>query len=162
MYHSSTLKEIQLYYSALSFVADTESVVRLNYLKKFDMINDDIELIAPSPENKDYIDFMVEAAESGDICEMLMAILPCMMSYCYIFSKIAAEPNAQNSQYWDFISNYATDQFNDVCHQWHSYADKKCDKLPPEKREKLNSTFRKASLLELDFWKMAYRGNRHE
>ena len=49
MYHATTLKEIQLFYAALSFVTDTESVVRLNYLKQFDMTDDDIEFIKPLP-----------------------------------------------------------------------------------------------------------------
>jgi thiaminase/transcriptional activator TenA len=162
IYHSTTLKEIRMYYAALNFVTDTESVVRLEYLKKFDITDDDIELIEPLSENKNYIEFMVEATENGDICEILMAILPCMLSYCYIFRKTAEDPSAKESQYWDFINDYATDHFNEICNQWYNYADEKCDMLPLEKKNSLYSIFEKGSLLELDFWNMAYRGNEHE
>lgn len=102
MYHSTTLKDIQLYYSILNFVTDTESTVRLDYLKQFGMTDDDIELIKPLPENQNYIDFMFEIAERGNICEILMAVLPCMLSYNYIFRKVAAEPETSNSRYFDF------------------------------------------------------------
>src|SRR5699024_5142434 len=47
IFHADTLKEIQLYYSMLNFVNDTESEVRLDYLKQFGMTDDDIEGIAP-------------------------------------------------------------------------------------------------------------------
>ena len=51
IFHADTLREIQLYYSMLNFVNDTESEVRLDYLKQFCMTDNDIELIAPLPEN---------------------------------------------------------------------------------------------------------------
>ena len=35
IFHADTLREIQLYYSMLNFVNDTESEVRLDYLKQF-------------------------------------------------------------------------------------------------------------------------------
>nr|WP_275507178.1 hypothetical protein [Clostridium coskatii] len=37
------MKDIQLYYSVLRFITDTESAVRLSYLKQFGMTDDDIE-----------------------------------------------------------------------------------------------------------------------
>ena len=65
IFHAATLREIQLYYSMLNFVNDTESEVRLDYLKQFYITDDDIELIAPLPENQNYIDFMFEIASHG-------------------------------------------------------------------------------------------------
>lgn len=85
IFHADTLREIQLYYSMLNFVNDTESEVRLDYLKQFCMTDNDIELIAPLPENQNYIDFMFEIASHGKNEEILMAVLPCMLSgkdYC--------------------------------------------------------------------------------
>ena len=87
IYHAKTLREIQLFYSVLSFVTDTESAVRLKYLEQFGLTDADIEFIAPLPENQQYIDFLLETAEQGDDKEMLMAVLPCMMSYSYIFQQ---------------------------------------------------------------------------
>ncbi|HCC34517.1 MAG TPA: transcriptional regulator, partial [Ruminococcaceae bacterium] len=162
IYRSKTLKEIQMYYSALSFVTDTESVVRLNYLKQFGITDDDIELMPVFHENQNYIDFMVGVSENGELPEILMAIMPCMLSYCYIFKKIAAKPTARSSRYWDFISDYADEHFDEICLNWQAYADSLCDSLPAEKKDKLCAIFEKGSLLELDFWKMAYRGTANE
>lgn len=51
IYHATALRDIQLYYSVLNFVTDTESAVRLKYLSQFGMTDDDMEWIAPLPEN---------------------------------------------------------------------------------------------------------------
>lgn len=157
IYHSGALKDIQTYYSVLSFVNDSESAVRLDYLKQFDITDDDIELIAPLPENKNYIDFMLEAAERGNVCEILMTVLPCMLSYGYIARELASEPITKDSQYWDFIQDYANDDCYEACKQLEDFADSKCKNLSDAEKDELKSIFRKASLLELDFWKMAYQ-----
>ena len=125
IYHAKSLREIQLYYSVLSFVTDTESAVRLKYLERFGMTDDDIESIAPLPENQRYIDFLLETAEQGDDKEMLMAVLPCMMSYSYIFRKLAEDPASRNSRYWDFIEDYADDIYARSCEEWSQFADEK-------------------------------------
>ncbi|WP_289291564.1 transcriptional regulator [Sporofaciens musculi] len=157
IYHAETLREIQLYYSILDFVTDTESAVRLNYLRQFGMVDDDIELIAPLPENQNYIDFLFEIAEGGNGCEILMAVLPCMLSYSYIFRKLAEEPESLKSRYWDFISDYADDRYADSCKEWCDFADKKCGSLSEAEQKKLESIFERAGYLELDFWNMAYQ-----
>ena len=157
MYHSTVLKDIQLYYSVLRFVTDTESTVRLSYLKQFGMTDDDIEGIAPLPENQDYIDFILDIADAGSVNEMLMAVLPCMLSYSYIFRKIAAEPDTEKSRYWDFIQDYADERYADDCTLWSAFADEKCASLTSDEQERLAGIFEKASLLELNFWNMAYR-----
>lgn len=157
IYHSTTLKDIQMFYSVLNFVTDTESAVRLNYLKQFNMTDNDIEFIETLPENQEYIDFMMEIAEQGNVCEMLMALLPCMLSYSYIFRKIAVNPESKHSRYWDFIQDYADDRYYQDCKAWGVFADTKCACLPEEQKKKLSAIFERASILELHFWEMAYR-----
>lgn len=156
IYCSSTLRDIQQFYTALSFVTDRESVVRLNWLEKFQVKDNEIELIVPLPENQNYIDFLIDIAERGNGCEILMAVLPCMLSYSYIFRKIAARPGTENSRYIDFIRDYADDLYEEECRGWSAFADEKCRELPTEEQENLKAVFKKASILELQFWNMAY------
>lgn len=160
MYLSTTLKDIQFFYSILSFVTDTESAVRVRYLERYDLSDDMVDRLEPLLENQNYIDFMLSIAEGGDVCEILMAVLPCMLSYSYIFRKIAAEPVTEQSGYWDFIEDYADERYAEDCQQWSHFADAKCTALPDHKKKKLTEVFEKASLLELDFWKMAYKEQR--
>lgn len=156
IYLSKTLRDIQTYYTVLAFVTDQESAVRLNYLRQFGLNDEDIESIPPLPENQAYIDFLVETAERGDVREILMAVLPCMLSYSYVFRKVASEIQSRESQYWDFIQDYADDKYFEDCKMWCDFAEEKCGSLPPKERERLSGIFGKASELELGFWKMAY------
>lgn len=157
IYHATTLRDIQLYYSMLNFVTDTESAVRLNYLERFGMTDDDIERIAPLPETQRYVDFLFAVAERGDECEILMSVLPCMTSYSYIFRKVAARPESKRSRYWDFIQDYADTAYAENCGKWCAFADRKCRDFSTARKEELGAIFEKASLLELDFWNMTYR-----
>lgn len=160
MYLSTTLRDIQFYYSTLNFITDTESVVRLRYLEQFGLTDDQVDCLKPLPENQNYIDFILNIAEDGDVYEVLMAVLPCMLSYSYIFRKIATEPGTERSVYWDYIEDYADERYAADCQKWSDFADMKCTALSDIKKKKLYLIFEKASLLELDFWRMAYKDPR--
>ena len=115
------------------------------------------------------IDFMFEIASHGKNEEILMAVLPCMLSYSYIFRKLAAVPTSRQSRYWDFIKDYADEQYAESCKEWSAFAEHKCAGLSvANKKYQLlpaflfPDIFEKASLLELAFWKMAYRNERME
>lgn len=162
IYHSSSLKDIQVYYSILSLVTKEESAVRLSYLKRFGLSDDDIEDMEPLPENQRYIDFLMEVAEGGKIPEIWMAVLPCMLSYSYIFRKIEKIPGTSGSKYYDFIQDYAEDMYFENCKSWCCFAEQKCRDLEAEEQERLGRIFERASMLELDFWRMAYRESREE
>lgn len=162
IYHAATLREIQLYYSMLSFVTDTESAVRLNYLRQFGMTDDDVEWMAMRPETHKYIAFLFETAERGNGREILMALLPCMLSYSYVFRKLADEPQSRRSRYWDFIEDYADRRYALSCEEWSDFAEQICGDLPQEAQERLARIFEQASYLELDFWNMFYQEKEKE
>ena len=157
IYHAATLKDIQFYHSVLAFVTDAESAVRLKYLNQFGITDADIKSVPPLPETRSYIDFLFLVAERGDSREILMALLPCMLSYSYIFRWIAAQPESRKSRYWDFIQDYADSQYARDCQNMCAYAEQKCMGLSAPKCAGLRRAFEQASLLELDFWNMACR-----
>ncbi|MEG0306410.1 MAG: thiaminase II [Clostridium sp.] len=158
MYKSKTLKEIQNFYSILDFVNADETDTRLKYLKEWNITQDDIENIEPKPENKAYIDFMLHKAENYGIPEILMATLPCMLSYCYIAKEIIKNtPNLkETNKYWDFIKDYASDSYYDSCITWSKYTDNLCKDFDEDKKAKLSEIFREASICEMKFWDMSY------
>ena len=48
------------------------------------------------------------------------------------------------------------------CKSWCCFAEQKCRDLEAEEQERLGRIFEGASMLELDFWKMAYRESGYE
>ena len=109
IYHAASLRDIQVFYSMLSFLTESESAVRLRYLSDAGLTDDDIEDCPPLPENQNYIDFMMETASRGNINEILMAVLPCMLSYSYLFRALVSGSEPVSPVYSDFITDYADD-----------------------------------------------------
>lgn len=156
IYQSTNLRDMQVYYSILGLVTEEESVVRLSWLKRFGMSDDDMEDMEPLPENRRYIDFLLGTAERGNIPEILMAALPCMLSYSYIFRRIDKMSGTSRSKYYDFIQDYAEDKYFEDCKYWCAFADRKCRDLEIREKRKLGGIFEEASLLELEFWRGVY------
>ena len=77
-----------------------------------------------------------------------------MLSYSYIFRKLAAVPTSRQSRYWDFIKDYADEQYAESCKEWSAFAEHKCAGLSVANKKYLADIFEKASLLELAFWKI--------
>ena len=78
-------------------------------------------------------DFLIDIAEQGSIEEMLMAALPCMLSYSYIFRKISEMPEIASSVYNDLIQDYTEEVYSESCKRLYDFADQKCSNLS-EKR----------------------------
>lgn len=157
IYYANTFEEIQVYYNMLSFVSDTESQARLDFLKPYGLTDADIAKMPSTPENKSYVDFMLHVAKGGNGTEILMAVLPCMVAYSYVFTTIANEAKEANSKYWNFIKDYASVDYANNCKVWCDFADEKIQELSDEQQEKLFHIFEKGSEHELEFWHMAYK-----
>ena len=156
MYKSTTLEDIRAYYSILGFVNDSESNTRIKYLHSYGLTDQDVENTVQKPQNKAYTDFMLETAQTEDTPEILMAVLPCMISYGYIGEYMASLPNVKESKYWDMIYDYISDNYKDCCNRWTAFANNKCENLPEDRQQKLIKIFRTASEHEMHFWNMSY------
>lgn len=158
IYNSHTIHDIQLYYMLLGFVTEGESVTRLNYLKKFGLTDEDIDKMSPLPENKAYTSHMLKYAEKGEIPEILMAVLPCLFSYVYIFRKLVETiPDIEKSKYIDIIHDYSIDDYVKTCEDFGKFTEEKCKGLSEERKSELLKIFRISSECELNFWEMAYK-----
>ncbi len=154
IYCSKTFEDIEQFYSALSIILGDEADYRLTCLAPYGITDEDLEQTKPHPVNQNYIDFLEGAAKTDDLLEMLMAILPCMLGYSYVFKKIA--PDAKPSEYSDFIRDYASGDFAEMERCWCAFTDKKCKGLTAEEEAKYAGIFKRASELELAFWNMSY------
>lgn len=158
MFKADTLQEIRMYYSILGFVTEHEGAARIAYLKEHGITEDDLEYIPALPENQAYTDYMLSIAKQYGQPEILMAALPCTLSYFYIFHTLFTQnPHIQNSPYWPILQEYASDGYEQACHDISVFTEALCAPIQGSRREKLLEIFRTSSLHELHFWDMAYR-----
>ena len=88
MTKAKDMQTIRTYYSLLSFVNESEDAERLRCLRQFGLTDEGIQSLPLRPENRAYVDSMIEAAKNGEgAAECMMACLPCMLSYSWIFQS---------------------------------------------------------------------------
>lgn len=156
--YAAAIYNSQLYYMLLGFVTEGESVTRLKYLKKYGLTDNDIDKMTKLPENKAYTNHMLKYAEKGDIPEILMAVLPCLFSYVYIFRKLVETvSDIEKSKYIDIINDYSIDEYVKTCEDFGKFTEEKCKNCSEERKKELLKIFRQSSEHELQFWEMSYK-----
>ena len=157
MTKAADMQTIRTYYSLLSFVNESEDAARLHYLKHFGLTDEGIQSLPLRPENRAYVDSMIEAAKNGEgAAECMMACLPCMLSYSWIFQKLLKEhPAVQDAPYGALVADYAGRDYEEACRDWAAFAEKTCEGLSPERLARCREIFHSCSVYELDFWAMA-------
>ncbi|MCI7125482.1 MAG: TENA/THI-4 family protein [Agathobaculum sp.] len=153
------MEDIRAYYSLLAFVNEAEDTTRLHYLRRYQLTDAQIQPLPLRPENRAYVDYMLDAAKNAPgAAECMMACLPCMLSYGWIFGEIIKRsPPSDNSPYLRFISDYAGGQYDAVCRAWTDFADSACQDLSDARRAHCMEIFRACSQHEYNFWQMSAR-----
>lgn len=155
MTKAKTMDEMKFYYSVLSFVNESETSIRVKYLKQFNLKESKVETYKPQPYNQKYINHMIEDADKKDIKEVIMSLLPCVLSYSYIFSNLNKK-TPFNDEYKDLLQEYILDSYEEECIMWCNFADKLLSNTSKDEEEKLTLIFRKSSEYELGFWNGCY------
>lgn len=157
MTKADTMETIRTYYSLLSFVNEGEGATRLKYLKRYGLTDAQVERLPLRPQNQAYTNCMLRAAQEGDgEAECIMACLPCMLSYAWIFQQLLKRsPGVKDTPYWELVRDYADKSYEDACHEWAAYAEKACADLSEERIAHCKQIFRDCSEHELHFWEMA-------
>ena len=154
MFRSPSLRDMQFFYSVLGFVNDSENATRLGYLRDGGLTDDDVERIEKKKACRDYTEFLISKAENGSLEEILMAVMPCMTGYEYVFAEtLRRHPQVLDTYYGPLVRDYTSPEYSECCREWESYCDRICSCYPD--RNHLSSVFREASMHELMFWKMA-------
>ena len=107
--HSRDMEEIRNYYSLLSFVNEAEDSTRRYYLKRYHLKDEAIQPLPLRPQNQAYVDYMLRTAQNADdAADCMMACMPCMLSYGWIFGQLLkTAPAVQSSPYATFVNDYA-------------------------------------------------------
>ncbi|MDE6189692.1 MAG: hypothetical protein K2G37_05355 [Clostridia bacterium] len=156
MYKSDSLKQMQVFYSILGFVNDSENATRLKYLQDNGMTDDDVEKIQRKPACKAYTQFLLDTAKDEEIPEILMAVMPCMLGYYYVFKSVLDRyPSVMQSYFAPLVGDYTSEFYKQCCEYWTEYCNEICKGIEGERKEKLNKLFEEASAHELYFWQMA-------
>lgn len=159
MVKAEDMEEIRTYYELLSFVNEGEGATRLCYLERFGLTDAGIQRLPQRPENLAYTRTMIAAARDGaGAAECMMACLPCMVSYGWIFTRLLERfPGVGDTPYWPLVRDYAGAEYRAACERWAAFTEKICTGLEPARERRCAEIFRACSVHELRFWEMSGR-----
>ena len=157
MIHTKTMDEIRMYYSLLSFVNESEDATRLYYIKRYELNDETIQTLPLRKENQDYVNTMIEVAQNGSGApECMMACLPCMLSYGWIFRELLkTHPKVKETPFGRLVVDYAGDGYDTLCKEWITFANEVCEALTDEQKKHCKAIFYKCSVHEYHFWEMS-------
>ena len=157
MHQSRSLKDIRVYYSLLGFVQENEDAVRAKYVKSWNLSDEKIDKMPMRETCRAYCEYMLSFCKEGQEKELLMATLPCMFSYYWIFDEaLKTEKDAEKGRYWPLVREYVSENYLKLCEKWGAFAEEKLSGVTEEEKARLSEVFKKSSLFELDFWKMSF------
>lgn len=156
-----TLKEMKKFYIMLGYVDDSENLTRLDFLRQFGMTDDDVDKTPRKIQCHQYCEFLESNAKKGDIADIVVAGLPCMLGYQYVFTELKKKyPEVMNGRYASLVNDYTNESYNEFCKMWVSFANDVCEPLDEDKKKSLEEIFKQGTFHELYFWQMA--GNDEE
>lgn len=153
---AKNLDDMKEYYGCLGFINEGENATRIVYLKDMGMTDADVDKMQKRKQCEDYCNFLIAKSAAGTEEDILMAMLPCMVGYRYVFESLKRRaPQVMNGYYAPLVADYTTEEYGEVCRYWLDFTNQKCENLNEKRKKELNEIFRQASLHELYFWQMA-------
>ncbi|MDN3494065.1 thiaminase II [Winogradskyella bathintestinalis] len=143
--------DTQFFLNAATGIITVENALHQNFLNEKCIINE------ASVTCELYISYLSRMTHTKSLEEGLAAVLPCFTIYQQIGDYILAnQTNKDNNPYQDWINTYGGEAFANSVKNAIEITNKYAIKSSPERIDKMNTAFEKASKLEWMFWDSAY------
>lgn len=155
---SNSMEEMKFFYSSIKGTMEDETAVHIKYLEGFGVSTKDAENKETKLTNKSYTSYMLGQALTGDIYDIIAAVLPCTWSYYYIGKKLLEkyQDDLEDNFYKSWIEMYSCREYEEFTNEWINFTNYKCNNLSKDKKEYLKNIFITSSIYEMKFWDMAY------
>ena len=151
------LESMSWYAAVLNLTLNGEMELHRQYAARFGISPAELEAVEMWPTTRAYTDFLVRVSASGDLADLVAALLPCAWGYVYIAAILAEEMPAE-PRYADWITQYTSPEFAEATDWLRLEMDRLAAGASPEKESELTETFLLSSRYELRFWDMCWTG----
>jgi thiaminase/transcriptional activator TenA len=134
----------------------TEMHLHRAYAAEFGIRQDELEAETKAPTCQGYTDFLLRTATTGDLAELLAALLPCMWGYAEVGQRLAAVGTRDGNPYASWIAMYAGEEFEELADWCRELVDRAGAGLPDAANRRMEDAFLTSSRYELAFWEMAW------
>ena len=159
---SDTLDEMKVAANTVNGLINFEMDLHIDLCGSYGISKIDLENANEENENIAYTRYVLEAGYSGDLLDLLAALIPCVLGYGEIGLN-NAKVIPEDYMYHKWLKTYSSKEYQKICDEVANMFDNaillRLDKNYKNsyKWNNIKKTFRKAVLLEVDFWNMAMR-----
>jgi len=135
--------------------AEAELTVHKEHAEILKITDEEVKNFKPAPTAYAYTSHLYRAALSGNLAQIVAAMLPCYWLYADIGTTYKdAKPGKKIYQNW--LNMYASDWFQESTQEMIDLLDQLADKSSETEKEKIKEQFIIAKEYELAFWEMSY------
>ena len=159
---SDNLEEMKIAASTVNDLINFEMELHITLCANYGISKCDLENADEENANIAYTRYVLELGYSGDFLDLLSALAPCVLGYGEIGLN-CQNSNPKTLMYKKWIETYSSIEYQDVCKNVSGLIDKAfllrlgTNFENTYKWKKVNQIFKKATLLEVDFWNMAIK-----
>ena len=159
---SDNLEEMKIAASTVNDLINFEMQLHITLCANYGISKSDLENADEENANIAYTRYVLELGYSGDFLDLLSALAPCVLGYGEIGLN-CQNSNPKTLMYKKWIETYSSIEYQDVCKNVSGLIDKAfllrlgTNFENTYKWKKINQIFKKATLLEVDFWNMAIK-----
>lgn len=155
-YKSRSLDEIKLSADGLALILK-ETELHIGLTERWGIDRATLESTPEKMGTVAYTRYVLDCGMAGDLLDLEVALAPCTIGYAEIGADLAARFSpAPDHPYVEWITEYSGEDFQ----QGAQLAIERIDslaggQLSDKRRAELSEIFRKATVLEADFWQQA-------
>ncbi len=157
VYKAPTLEFMRGSHDGLKAILDVEMQLHVKLCSNWGLSAKDLEDTPEARATIAYTRFVLDSGHAGDLLDLFTALAPCMIGYAEIglkLSSVIASSHPANP-YGTWIDEYASANYQKEAIKTGALLDHLALTMFTEARyPKLLMLFRKATLLETDFWQM--------
>lgn len=157
VYKSPTIDDMRASLEGVKAILDTELDLHIELCAGWGMTRPMIEAAEEDRPTMAYTRFVLETGMAGDLLDLQVALAPCIIGYAEIGADLKKRHAAKlaSNPYRRWIEEYAGDMYQELARDFGIWMDKSAKIYLTEARyPRLAAIFRKASILEADFWQM--------
>ncbi len=156
---ADTLSAMSWYARMLDLTLNTEMDLHRRYADRFGLRAEDLEAAPMWPTTRAYTDFLIRTAATGDLADLVAALLPCAWGYVYLARQLAtADSSPASVRYAEFITQYASEEFYEAAEWLKGEMNRLAASADKDKRQHLVTLFVLSSRYEWQFWEMCWQG----
>ncbi|MFD1020693.1 thiaminase II [Thalassobacillus hwangdonensis] len=154
---SSAREDIAYFNDQIGFVLNSEIHPHNNFCEQIGVSYEELQGYPLPPTADHYVKHMLYHAHTGNLGEILGALLPCPWTYLEIGKELVEKYRPDTAHpFNEWIQFYADQEVEQVTDKLRARLDEVAAEASDKERTRMKDAFRKSCQLELAFWEMAY------